>query len=92
MDLWEYAYVSENDSYALNDDEVINNSEIENKGYLGDFDEKGQINGTVPAYIKRNNDINFKPVTDMNNTFRECYNLKIAPKIPETVTTMYHFQ
>ena len=39
MDLWEYTYISENDSYALNDDEVINNSKIENKGYLGDFDE-----------------------------------------------------
>ena len=89
MDLWEYTYISENDSYALNDDEVINNLEIENKGYLGDFDENGQIAGTVPVYIKSSSDIEFKPVTDMNNTFRECSKLKIAPKIPETVITMF---
>ena len=73
----------------LYDDEVINNSKIENKGYLGDFDENGQIAGTVPVYIKSSSDIEFKPVTDMNNTFRECSKLKIAPKIPETVITMF---
>lgn len=89
MDLWEYTYVSVNDSYALNDEEVINNSQIENKGYLGSFNTNGEIEGCVPAFIKSNTDIEFKPVTDMNNTFRECTELKIAPEIPETVTTMF---
>ena len=88
MDLWEYTYISSNDSYALNDSEVINNSGIENKGYLGKF-YNGEIDGSVPNYIKGINDNEFKPVTDMNNTFRECNELIISPKIPETVTTMF---
>lgn len=88
MDLWEYTYLSENDSYALNDSDVINNSEIENKGYLGKFN-NGKIEGSVPNFIKSINDNEFKPVTDMNNTFRECDELIISPGIPETVTTMF---
>ena len=89
MDLWEYTYLADTDSYALNDFEVINDSSIENKGYLGVIDSNGKIEGCVPMYIKTENDENFKPVTDMNNTFRECTELVIPPIIPKTVTTMF---
>ena len=89
MDLWEFTYVSETDSYALNDFEVINNENIENKGYLGGINENGEIEGVVPMYIRSNTDEHFKPVTDMNNTFRECTELKISPEIPRTVTSMF---
>lgn len=89
MDLWEYTYLSDSDSYALNDFDVINDSSIENKGYLGTIDSTGKIEGSVPMYIKTKNDEVFKPVTDMNNTFRECVELVIPPAIPKTVTAMF---
>ncbi len=88
MDLWEYTLLEEG-TYALNDEEVIHNANIENKGYLGGFNSQGEIEGKVPAYIKTKSDNHFKPVTDMNNTFRECTDMINAPEIPKTVTSMY---
>lgn len=97
MNNWEFCYDSQTNGYALNDEEVLNNSEyggtsetrIRNKGYLGGFNETtGEIEGNVPMFIKEENG-NWLPVTSMYNTFYNCTELKKAPEIPNTVICMW---
>ena len=96
MDLWEFEYDEQTSGYALNDGEVLNNTEyggtnetrIRNKGYNGNFsEESGEIIGTVPAYIKEEG--SWIPVTSMYNTFYNCTDLQKAPEIPSTVVCMW---
>ena len=96
MDLWEFEYDEQTSGYALNDGEVLNNTEyggtnetrIRNKGYNGNFsEESGEIIGTVPAYINEGG--SWKPVTSMYNTFYNCTDLQKAPEIPSTVVCMW---
>ena len=58
------------------------------RAYLGAFTIKGEIEGTVPAYIKKAGTKQFIPVVSMNQTFSECYELVTAPVIPDTVEEM----
>lgn len=95
MNYWEYCYDKQTGGYALNDEEVLNNSEyggssstrVRTKGYLGSYTIDGKITVNVPAYIKENSD--WQPVTSMYNTFYGCTDLKIAPDIPNTITCMW---
>ena len=97
MNNWEFCYDSQTNGYALNDEEVLNNSEyggtnetrIRNKGYLGGYNEEnGEITESIPIYIREENG-NWLPVTSMYNTFYNCTDLKKAPEVPNTVTCMW---
>lgn len=94
MDLWEYTFDSETGGYALNSEDVINSGE-KIAGYRGIVEDDGTIEGTVPQYIKVNNN-EWIPVTSLYETFqghdettnRELTKLTTAPKIPSTVKSM----
>lgn len=92
MDLWEYTLL-EDGTYGLNDEEALNAyGSNGTAGYLGDFTNEKGIIGTVPQYISVDNGITFVPVTSLKYTFTACNNgceeLKIAPKIPNTIKSM----
>ena len=57
--------------------------------YSGGYTENGEIIGEIPQYIKKDEDDRFYPVTELRGTFINNTTLKIAPKIPETVTSMF---
>ena len=88
MDLWEYTFDSETEGYVLNSEEVINSKE-RIAGYRGFVEDDGTIEGTVPQYVKVNNN-EWTPVTSLYGTFqgydettnRELTKLTTAPKIP----------
>lgn len=82
MDLWKYNLLEDN-TYCLG---KIDGWET---GYIGEFNEDGSIIGEVPQYISIDGK-NFKPVTTMAATFRNCTSLKIQPKIPTTVTNLVY--
>lgn len=97
MNNWEFCYDTQTNGYALNDKEVLNNSEyggtsetrVRNEGYKGGYNEEtGEITENVPMFIKEENE-EWKPVTSMYNTFYGCTNLKKAPEIPNTVKCMW---
>ena len=97
MNNWEFCYDIQTNGYALNDEEVLNNSEyggtnetrVRNAGYKGGYDaETGEITEKVPMYIKEDNG-EWKPVTSMYNTFYGCINLEKAPEIPNTIKCMW---
>ena len=90
MDLWEFTLLS-NDTYALNDEEALNDT-LKTPGYkFGDNGENiidGKIKGVVPQYISENGGKSWKTVTNMTCTFCENNYLIYAPYIPQTVTIM----
>ena len=87
MDLWEYTLTEE--GYILNDIDDINdtNGEKETKGYLGEIID-GKIQGTVPEYIKAENDKKFIKVVGLKDTFMKIDDLEEMPIIPDTVENM----
>ena len=87
MDLWEYTLY--NGTYILNDLADIEDTEgiNETKGYLGNIVD-GEIEGTVPQYIKTSQDKDFIAVTNMKDTFLGIDTLKVMPEIPSTITDM----
>ena len=89
MDLWEYSQLSDG-TYGLNTEENLNTEASANvsAGYKGMFTNDGQIFGTIPQYISRDNGNTFQPITDLKWLFYNCSDLKIMPKIPETVINM----
>ena len=83
MDFWKYSLL-EDGSFILNESSSSNTA-----GYIGPISsETGSIIGTIPQYISIDNGMNFKPVTSLRNTFRNCSSLTIAPKIPSTINNM----
>ena len=92
MDLWEYTLLKEG-TYALNSSDVLNNKEaggtneeaIVKPGYKGECLYNGEIVGMVPQYISVDKGFNFIEVTNMYATFCTISELKIMPKIPNTV-------
>ena len=94
MDLWKYTLL-EDGTYALNSSETIKAVQEENwsgatMGYLGTFTEDGEIDGVLPQYIKEETDDSFIPITDLTFLFARSENIKVMPKIPDTVTNMYN--
>lgn len=89
LDLWFYTLM--NGTYALNQEEVLlGNDDVAQAGYKGGFTTNGEIQGTMPKYIKRANDDKFIKVTDISNVFRFCTDLKIPPEIPDTVVNAFN--
>lgn len=93
MDLWEYTFDSGTGGYALNKESVLDKIE-KTAGYRGMVKEDGTIEGTVPQYIKVENE-DWKSVTSLYRTFQgddttneEIKKLTTAPKIPPTVKSM----
>ena len=101
MDLWSYSYDTKTEGYLLNSGDVLNNEEnggnnstkITKAGYLGTI-EAGKISGSIPMYIKKNNE-DWIPVTSLYKTFQgnaennnELKDLIYAPSIPNTVKNM----
>ena len=90
MDLWEYTKLDDGTYVLLSEDSIdaINNKLWNNvvAGYKGNYDAEGKISGTIPNYISTDNGQNFTAVTSLDNLFRNCSELKIAPKLPSTVT------
>ncbi len=84
MDLWEFTLLDDG-TYALNDEEALNNSII-TAGYIGPIID-GKIEGVIPQYIKNDGDSDFIEVTDLTALFYEK-NLTEIPKIPSTVTNI----
>ncbi len=85
MDLWEFSKL-EDGTYRLNEMQTINSDA--NKGYLGGFTEEGKIEGDIPVFISEDKGKTYSPVTSLENTFRNCEELVIAPNIPFTITNM----
>ncbi len=86
MDLWEYTLM-EDGTYGLNDEESISAGETRTSSYSGNII-NGQIEGTIPQYIKDETDETFIEVTDLSYLFFKNTDLEVAPKIPPTVTNM----
>ena len=89
MDLWEYTKLDDG-TYGLNTETNLNTeaSAGVTSGYKGDFSEDGKISGTIPQYISSDNGSTFQAVTDLKWLFYNCADLKVMPKIPETVKSM----
>lgn len=89
MDLWEYTLL-EDGTYGLNTKNSLDSSGTSGRsaGYKGHFTDNGEITGTIPTYISTDNGKNFGEVTSLVHTFYNCTELKIAPKIPDTVKYM----
>ena len=90
MNFWECT-ILENKTYALNDEDALTGS-ILTPGYIADEDNDnnidildGEIKGTIPQYIRIENDENWIAVTDLGQTFRYLTSLTVAPIIPNTV-------
>ncbi len=66
LDLWKYSYNLKETEFSLKDG--INGE----AAYIGKFP-NGKIEGTVPAYIKKEEDENFLPVTAMWRTFKRLH-------------------
>lgn len=84
MDLWKYTLLDDG-FFMLNKKETEGDR---SPGYIGNFSETGEILGTIPQYISTDNGKSYKAVSDLNDLFRGCSNLKIAPKIPNTIKNM----
>ena len=85
LDLWVYSIVNTNEIHLG----AAKGSCI-TPGYNNNNIVDGKIIGTVPQYIKIDGKDEFYPVTDFGAAFLHCDKLVIAPKIPETVKTMYN--
>ena len=81
LDLWRY-------EFEPNETLTLGGSGSFTKGYLGGFKEDGTILGEVPQYIYSEGKI-FE-VEYMYWTFCNMPELKIVPKIPDTVTSLYY--
>ena len=98
MDLWEYCYDEVTNGFALNDTEVLQNTEynpdgtntetIRNAGYIKQI-ENGKIEGKIPQYISIDNGKTFQPVTSLYKTFYGLTDLSETPSIPATIKNMY---
>ena len=86
MDLWEYTKLDDG-TYGLNDEESLSYGETRTSSYSGNII-NGQIEGTIPQYIKNETDATFIEVTDLSYLFFLNTDLEVAPEIPSTVTNM----
>lgn len=87
MDLWKYILLDD-DTYCLNDiKDFSGESSTWSKGYIGEYNEDGTIIGEVPQYISTDGK-NFKPVTSMLMTFKDCEKLVKQPTLPTTVSKL----
>ncbi len=86
MDLWEYTKL-EDGTYGLNDAESLTDEGTKTTGYIGNII-NGKIDGTVPKYIKDENDSDFFEVTNMAYSFFNNKELEEAPEIPDGVTNI----
>ena len=87
MDFWNPTLSSDNEWYlATGNDDITNYKQI--TAYVGEIDDEGRINGEIPQYIYVKDIGEFKEVTTLSHTFTDMEELKIAPKIPNSVTNM----
>lgn len=86
MDLWEYTKL-EDGTYGLNDQESLSENGNRTTGYNTSYLKDGKIEGTIPEYIKSNEDKEFIPVTNINYLFFKT-ELTEAPVIPSTIKSM----
>ena len=96
MNFWECTLYD--GTYALNDllSLTSKNDSDFTSGYIADEDgdreidieEDGSIKGTMPQYIRTENENNWIAVTNLRNTFRFLSDLKISPVIPDTAIKM----
>ena len=92
MDLWEYTLLDDG-TYILNSKGTLTAINEGNwldvqKGYIGTFTEEGKIEGTIPQYIKSEADNTFIIVTNLTYSFYNCIELKVMPRIPNTIKDM----
>ena len=88
MDLWMFTKID--NGYALSfEDSLGDEKENRKAAYLGKFDENGAIEGNIPVYIKENDSEKFIPVTSLRDTFFGLGELKIAPKLPNTIESLF---
>jgi len=80
LDLWDY-YLDESEIY------IEGEGSHGSTGYKGTFSNNGEIEGTIPQYIYTEGEI--YPVVIMEDVFYNLTELKVAPKLPETVTELY---
>ena len=98
MDLWEWSFDGVTNGYALNDSEVLQNTEyningtnseiIRNAGYLGNIAD-GRLETSVPSYISVDAGKTFNEVTSLYRTFYNIVTLKECPNIPTTIISMF---
>lgn len=86
MDLWQYTKLDDG-TYGLNDAESLTDNGTKTTGYIGKI-VNGKIEGSVPKYIKGENDEDFCKVTNMAYTFFNNKDLEEAPEIPDEVTNI----
>lgn len=85
LDLWKYSLTNSGDGIALQESKgSVSNPGYENINITAD----GKIQGEVPQYIFMYSKNQTYPIVSMKGTFYGCTNLKIAPKIPSSVTDM----
>ncbi len=82
MDLWKFSKLNDG-TYILN-----TNLNVHNGGYLGEFTEDGKIESDIPVFISEDKGKTYNSVTSLENTFRDCEELVIAPNIPYGVTDL----
>ena len=88
MDLWEFTLLDDG-TYALNDSESVAPTGTRTSGYTGNIID-GNIEGTIPQYIKDETDGSFIEVTSIQWLFYQNTELITSPKFPDTITNMYN--
>ncbi len=90
MDNWDYI-ILDNGTFGLNSIKDISGGSASWKaGYLGEYTENGEIEGTVPTYISIDEGKTFQKVTETTMTFYNCKELKVMPELPSTITSTYY--
>ena len=86
MDLWEFTLI-EDGTYALNDSDSVAPTGTRTAGYTGRIID-GKIEGTMPQYIKNENNDEFIAVTNLMNLFKDNGEIETMPEIPSTIISM----
>ena len=88
MDKWEFTLLDDG-TIGLNDEESLATTGTRTSGYKGEI-QNGEIEGTIPKYIKISNSDEFRGVSRLDFTFDGIKELKKLPVIPDTVISLYN--
>ena len=88
MDKWEFTLLDDG-TFGLNDEESLATTGTRTSGYKGKI-QNGEIEGTIPKYIKISDSDEFRVVSRLDFTFDGIEELEKLPIIPDSVKSLYN--
>ena len=88
MDKWEFTLLDDG-TFGLNDEQSLTSTGVRTSGYKGKI-KNGEIEGTIPKYIKTPASDDFRTVSRLDFTFDGIKELEKLPIIPDTVKSLYN--